>query len=201
MNEAVNRSSAEREQEAGWIRAFLAGDADGFDRLVLRYKDRVFNLCLRLVGDFEEANDCAQETFVKVYRSLNDFRFGSSFSTWLYAIAVNHCRNRLKSRHFRFWKRAVPIDPLDKEDDSNRIVEVEDPAPSPLAQMAEREKEALLQQAIKSLSEGHRAVVILRDMEGLSYEEIVRITGYNVGTVKSRLARARQQLREKLKDS
>lgn len=190
----------EQEQEAAWIEAFLAGDIDAFDRLVLRYKDRVFNLCYRLMGEYEQADDCAQDTFVKVYRSLKNFRFESSFSTWLYTIAVNHCRNKRKSRQYRFWRRTVPIDPLKKGDGSGCLGEIEDPAPSPFVQMAKSEQDALLLQAISSLQEKHRTLIILRDMEGFSYDEIVRITGYNLGTVKSKLARARQLLRNKLKD-
>jgi RNA polymerase sigma-70 factor (ECF subfamily) len=201
MDEAIKETTTEQEQEVRWIKAFLGGDVGGFDQLVLRYKDRVFNLCYRLVGDYEEADDCAQETFVKVYRSLKGFRFGSSFATWLYTIAVNHCKNRLRSLQYRFWKRAVRIDPLKKEDDPGCLDTIEDPAPSPLAHLTKKEREALLQRAIKGLPKPSRTVVVLRDMEGLSYEEIVDITGYNIGTVKSKLARARQMLREQLKDS
>jgi RNA polymerase sigma-70 factor (ECF subfamily) len=201
MDEGLKGTVTELEEETAWIKSFLAGDVSGFDRLVIRYKDRVLNLCFRLVGDYEEANDCAQETFVKVYRSLKDFRFGSRFSTWLYAIAVNHCRNNLKSLHYRFWKKAVRIDPLNKEDDPGCFTHIEDPAPSALAQMAKRERDVSLQKAIDALQNGHKAVVILRDVEGLPYDEIARITGYNIGTVKSKLARARQLLRDKLKEA
>jgi len=190
-----------REQDKVCIEAFLGGDISSFDRLVLRYKDKVFNLCFRLLGDYEEANDCGQEIFVKVYRSLNNFKFNSSFSTWLYTITVNHCKNRLRSLQYRFWKKVLPFDPVKKDDNPENYYEIEDPSPSPFTQMADREKEAILQQAINALPQGARAIVILRDMEGLPYEEIARITGYNPGTVKSKLARARQLLREQLKGS
>jgi len=200
MNEDGKQPGMEQQEETAWIEAFLAGDRSAFDRLVLRHKDRVFNVCYRMVGDYEDAGDCAQETFVKVYRSLKDFRFGSSFSTWLYAVAVNTCKNKLKSSEYRRRKKMIPIDDPPGDSPGGMVArEIEDPAPSPLAQLAEREREKILQGAIDDLAPEARAVVVLRDIEGLSYEEIVRATGYNMGTLKSKLARARQQLREKLK--
>jgi RNA polymerase sigma-70 factor (ECF subfamily) len=200
MNEGGKQPAMEQRQEAGWIEAFLAGDRSAFDKLVLGHQDRVFNVCYRLLGDYEEAGDCAQETFVKVYRALKDFRFGSSFSTWLYAIAVNTCKNKLHSAEFRRRKRMVPIDdPPEGSAGGATVREIEDPAPSPLAQLAEKERDRLVQAAIDELPPDARTVVVLRDVEGFSYEEIVQATGYNMGTLKSKLARARQQLKEKLK--
>jgi RNA polymerase sigma-70 factor, ECF subfamily len=200
MNEEHQQSGTERHKEAAWIKAFVAGDRSAFDKLVLGHQDRVFNVCYRLLGDYEEASDCAQETFVKVYRALKDFRFGSRFSTWIYAIAVNTCKNKLNSAEYRRRKRMVPIDdpPVDSTGGAT-VRDLEDPAPSPLVQLAERERERLVQAAIGELPHDARTVVVLRDVEGLSYEEIVQATGYNLGTLKSKLARARQQLKEKLK--
>jgi RNA polymerase sigma-70 factor, ECF subfamily len=186
-------------QETTWILAFLAGDARAFDKLVQRFKDRVFNLCYRMLGDYDEANDCAQETFVKVYRSLKDFRFEAGFSTWLCTIAANTCRNRLKSLEYRTRKKMVRIDPAITSERGQSSMELEDPAPSPLAQMTRQEQQIALQKAIDALTEDHKTVIILRDIEGLSYEEIAKITGYTLGTVKSKLARARQRLCEQLK--
>jgi RNA polymerase sigma-70 factor (ECF subfamily) len=200
MSEDGERPGTGRQEEAAWIRAFLAGDRSGFDKLVLRHKDRVFNLCYRLVGDYEDADECAQETFVKVYRSLAGFRFGSSFYTWLYTIAVNTCKNRLASLEHRRRKNMAPIHDISQDREGDSIVrEIEDPAPSALEQLAERERDRLVQSAIDDLPPDARAVVVLRDVEGLSYEEIACATGCNLGTLKSRLARARQQLRKKLK--
>jgi len=185
--------------ETTLIRAFLAGDTSAFDKLVHRFQDRVFNLCYRMLGDYDEANDCAQETFVKVYRSVKDFRFEASFSTWLCAIAANTCRNRLKSLEYRTRKKMVRIDPAVPLNTGQTSLELEDPAPSALERLTRQEQEVALQQAIDTLTEDHKAVVILRDIEGLSYEEIVKITGYTLGTVKSKLARARQRLCKQLK--
>jgi RNA polymerase sigma-70 factor (ECF subfamily) len=152
-----------------------------------------------MLGDRGEAEDCAQETFVKVYRSLRGFRFGAKFSTWLYTIAVNTCRNRLKSAGYRFWKGMVQFHPRHDSARDNDPIEIADPAPSPLAQLTDDERELLLQQAIDALPGDFKAVVVLRDIEGLSYDEIAEVTGHHLGTIKSRLARARQQLREILK--
>jgi RNA polymerase sigma-70 factor, ECF subfamily len=199
--EEEQRQRASKEQEFSWIRAFLNNDRSAFDNLVRCYQDRVFNVCYRMMGEYEEANDCAQETFVKAYRGLKDFRFEARFSTWVLTIALNVCRNRLKSMEHRYQQKMVRIDSSQEETRGLGHLEIEDPAPNALAQLARKEQEVLLQKAIDELPRDAKAVAVLRDIEGLSYEEIAQITGYNLGTVKSKLARARQQLREKLKGS
>lgn len=187
------------QEEFDWIRAFQAGEREAFDRLVLRYQDRIVNLCFRMLADRDEALDCAQETFVKAFRGLGGFQFRSGFSTWLYAIAANTCRNRLASLEHRVKSRTLPLDPSARSADGAVGMDLEDPSPSPLAQLTAKERDHLVQEAVRSLSADHRTVVVLRDVEGLAYDEIAEITGYNLGTVKSKLARARQQLRERLK--
>jgi RNA polymerase sigma-70 factor, ECF subfamily len=199
MNEEIQSPPMPDQQENAWIRAFLSGSVEAFDKLVLRYKDRVFNLCYRTLGDYDEANDCAQETFVKVYRSLKDFRFEAKFSTWLHAVAANTCRNRLKSLEYRYRSKRVRIDPTGEKDAGNSPMELADPAPSALTELARQEQDVALQKAIDTLTRDHKVVVILRDVEGLSYEAIADITGYSLGTVKSKLARARRRLSELLK--
>jgi len=197
--EEEQRQRATKEQEFSWIRAFLNNDRSAFDNLVRSYQDRVFNVCYRMLGDYEEANDCAQETFVNAYKALKGFRFEARFSTWILTIALNVCRNRLKSMEHRYKQRMVRIDSSPEGTGGLGRIEIEDPAPSALAQLARKEQEKLLQKAIDELPRDARAIAVLRDIEGLPYEEIAHITGYNPGTVKSKLARARQQLREKLK--
>ena len=179
------------------VDAFLLGDRTGLDRLVLRHQDRIFNLCYRLLGDRDDAEECAQESFIKAFRSLKSFRFDCSFSTWVFTIAVNICRNKRNSAENRFWKRVMRFG-QSAGSDENQEWEIEDPAPSPLAMLAEKEKEVLLQSAVDSLSHDHRTVIVLRYVEELSHEEICRITGHNLGTLKSKLARARQLLQAKL---
>ncbi|HOV85275.1 MAG TPA: sigma-70 family RNA polymerase sigma factor [Syntrophobacteraceae bacterium] len=193
--------SMQQEKDADLIRAFLGGDEAAFDALVLAYQDRVYTLCRRLLGDREEARDSAQETFVKVYRALGGFRFDAAFSTWLYTIAVNTCKNKLKSHEYRWWKRRLRLDWDSGSGGESPHREPRDPAPSALARLIQRGDEMRVQKAMDRLPAESRAVLVLRHAEGLSYEDIVRITGLNLGTVKSRLARARQQLQEKLKES
>jgi RNA polymerase sigma-70 factor, ECF subfamily len=200
MDDRINQQGAEEQPEIAWIRAFLANEPGAFDQLVLRHKDRVFNLCYRLLGDYQEADDCAQEVFVKVFRSLKNFRFQARFSTWIYAIAVNTCKNRLKSTHYRLWKKMLRLDPPAEAYDGAGVLDIADPAPSPLVQLVTREQGQRLQKAIDGLPQEAKTIVILRDVEGLSYEEIAEITGYHLGTVKSKLARARQQLRDWLQE-
>ena len=185
--------------DAALIRAFQAGDENGFNELVLRHKDRLFTLCLRFLGDPQEANDSAQEIFLKVYRSLNRFRFESSFSTWLYRIAVNTCKNRLKSLDYRFKKRMKQHGSLGALTSNDPLSEIPDGSGSPLMQLEQKERALLVQRAIAALPKAKKTVLILRDIEGLSYGDISKITGYTLGTVKSKLARARSDLREKLR--
>ncbi len=185
-------------EDTALLKAFQIGEKDAFDKLVLKHKNRVFSLCYRFLGDYEEANDCAQETFVKVYRSLEKFRFDSTFSTWLYRIAVNTCKNRLKSTQYRHSKKMVRLDNPGNQEESGHSIQIRDKSLSPAAELERKEKHVLIQKAIDSLPEEQKTVIVLRDIEGMSYEEIAEIGGYNLGTVKSKLARAREKLREKL---
>ena len=181
------------------ITSFNAGSKRAFDSLVLKYQDRIFNLCYRFLGDHEEADDSAQETFIKVYRSLKKFRFESEFSTWLYRIAVNTCKNKLSSQKYRRDRKMVRLD--NGREGAAHINTISDKTGSPENNLEKKEREILIQKAIKSLPDDFKSVVVLRDVEGLSYEMTARITGYNIGTVKSKLSRARERLRKKLEDS
>jgi len=186
-------------EDALLIEAFQRGDKKAFDELVIRHKDRIFNLCYRFLGDYEEANDSAQEAFVKAYGSLNTFRLESAFSTWLYRIAVNACKNKLGSAAYRAKRKTVSLDNPGNNEDGPLPMEIQNGTPSPLARMEEKEKKALVQRALDTLPTEFKMVVTLRDVEGLSYEEIAEVTGLNLGTVKSRIARARTDLRNKLR--
>lgn len=199
MNENITNSIGSREEDGGLVKAFQVGDKTAFDALVLKHKDKVFNLCYWFLGDRQEANDSAQDTFIKVYRSLKKFRFESAFSTWLYRIAANTCKNRLKSLEYRHKKKIVRIDNPGEIEGGQYSAEIHDKSPSPMIDFEKKETMMLIQRAIASLPTDQRTIVVLRDIEGLSYEEIANITGLNFGTVKSRLSRARQQLRKKLR--
>ncbi len=185
--------------DAELVKAFQAGDQRSFDALVIRYQDRVFNICYRMIGNYEDANDCAQDTFIKMYRSLSGFGFRSSFSTWLYRVAVNTCKNRLASSAYRRSRAMVRINGPADRDNEGGSMDIGDCTHTPNGTFERKEREALIQGAIDSLPGEQRTVVVLRDIEGLAYEDISEITGLNMGTVKSKIARARQKLKEKLK--
>jgi RNA polymerase sigma-70 factor (ECF subfamily) len=199
MNEDMKESLSSSREDAVMVSAFQAGNSAAFDKLVLKHKDRVFNLCYWFLGDYQETNDAAQETFIKVFRSLKKFRFESAFSTWLYRIAVNTCRNRLKSSDYRQEKRMVRFDNPGVSEGTRPSVEIGDESRSPMVELERKERRMLIMRAIDSLPTEQKAVVALRDIEGLSYNEIANITGFNLGTVKSKLARARLDLRDKLR--
>lgn len=199
MTEENKKINYTDDEDRALINAFVNEQTkEAVDRLVIKYQDKVFNLCYRFMGNYHDANDCAQETFVRVYRSLANFKGQASFSTWLYRIAVNTCKNKLTSLTYRVSKMFVRLD-LSKGEQEKRQIEVKDESRSPEVVFSQSEKSKQIQKAINTLPREQKTVVVLRDIEGLSYEEIAQITGHNIGTVKSKLARARKILREKLK--
>lgn len=179
------------------VESFLSGDERAFDEIVTGHQDAVYTLCVRMVGNPEDAGDCAQEVFIKVYRNIKEFRFKSSLATWIFRIAVNTCRNYLASAGHRAGERTLR---LDSEPSPGAVSEdfAADSTFDPEIQFERKEMESVIMRSIDSLPEVQRELVILRDMEGRSYDEISRITGLRDGTIKSKLARARQKLRERL---
>jgi RNA polymerase sigma-70 factor (ECF subfamily) len=198
MDEGIKEPVSQSGEDVLLVRAFHGGDKDAFDKLVLKHKDRLFNLCCGYLGDYEEANDSAQETFLKAYSGLKGFRLESAFSTWLYRIAVNTCKNKLKSSEYRRRKKMISLAHGGNHNQDGSAMAIQDGSPSPAVQLEERQKEMLIKAAIKALPEEHREMITLRDLEGLSYEEISGVTGLNMGTVKSRIARARLDLGKRL---
>jgi RNA polymerase sigma-70 factor (ECF subfamily) len=195
MSKTASDSSAEEDNDL--INAFIRGDHSAFEKIVLRYQDRVFNMCYRLLGDRNEAEDSAQDVFIKVYRSLKGFRFKSSFYTWLYRIVINTCKNRIKSVEYKSSKSRVSID-TDRNNREYGIPVIIDNRPVPDKTLEQKEKMERIQEALNSLPPDQKTVVILCDVEGMSYDEIARITKNRLGTVKSKLSRARLGLRNKL---
>jgi RNA polymerase sigma-70 factor (ECF subfamily) len=187
-------------EEIAWIRDFQAGREQGFNRLVLKHQDRVYGLCLRLLaGDAAEAEDAAQEAFVRGYRGLKEFRMEAKFSSWMYRIAVNVCKNKMASRSWREARRSVALG-ADGPEAAADAREAGGAAPSPAQELEAKARRARIEDAIARLPDEQRELVVLRDVEGRSYEEIAAATGLNPGTVKSRLNRGRGQLRAWLKD-
>jgi len=180
-----------REAEAGDAPRFLdrlrAGDAPAFEELVMTYQHRVFGVALRMLGNRAEAEDVAQEAFVRAHRALGGFRGDAKLSTWLYAITSRLCLNRLASGERRMARQG-----------EHALLRLSDAGPRPDAALERRELETALGRAIAELPEDRRIVVVLRDIEGLSYEEIAQVLELELGTVRSRLHRARAELKEKL---
>jgi RNA polymerase sigma-70 factor (ECF subfamily) len=176
------------------IRAFAGGDREAFEALVRRHRDRLFSLCYWFLGDFQEADDVCQEVFIKIFQSIQSFRFESSFATWSYRIAVNACKNRVKSLAYRMKQWTERLDAGDS------LPAAAGAGASPERDLAAKEERQAVRKAINTLGADHRAVLVLRDIEGLSYEDIAGITRLPTGTVRSRLARARSRLKDRLMD-
>lgn len=198
MKDRVQNSDGRAGEDALLVRAYQGGDRTAFDKLVTKHKNRVFNVCYWYLGDYQEADDIAQETFIKVYRSLGKFRLESAFSTWIFRIAVNSCKNRLTSAAFKQKKRTISFNNPDGQPESGVTDVFPNGAASPSEQLEKKERMHQIREGIKALSPEQREVITLRDMEGLTYVEVSEVTGISLGTVKSRLARARTELKNKL---
>ena len=190
---------AERSEWPGDERAvtrFLAGDVTGFEQIVRHYSSMVFCLASRLVG-VSEAEDVVQETFLRAYRGLESFRGEASLKTWLYAIALNRVRARhgalVRMRELFASKKVTQDDELDRT-----IEEAPDPSATPEENALTAERRRRLREAIRALPEEFKNAVILRDLEGLSYQEVAEVLCVPVGTVRSRIARGRALLSERL---
>jgi RNA polymerase sigma-70 factor (ECF subfamily) len=173
-------------------RTIKKGDQDAFNDLLKRYYSAVYNLVAHSVRSHEEREDLIQEVFIKVYRNLGKFRFEASFSTWLYRIT----RNMLIDR-----SRKKAIHPVSMESEEGGITigdRVQDHRMNPEGFILESDSDITLRDALMKLDENHRHILILREMEGLSYRELAKVLEINTGTVKSRLARAREELKNHL---
>jgi RNA polymerase sigma-70 factor (ECF subfamily) len=179
--------------ERGLVEQCRRGDPHAFARLVSLHEGMVYGLAARLLGDAEEARDLAQEVFFQVYRKLDRFEGRSSLKTWIYRIVVNQCRNRRRFWHRRRRERSFALHELNAAEEARLGSGV-----SPFEELARRERALRVQQALLRLSFDHRAVLLLREVEGLNGEEIAASLGLSEGTVKSRLARAREALRRQL---
>lgn len=174
------------------VEAFLAGDKQAFNRLVLLFQNRIYNLALNYVKNSEEARDLAQDIFVTVYKSLPSLRERDKFSSWLYQIAINHCRNRYKKLSRRGFFSSLS---LDDEDTFLQLSGDDDPE-----RQLQRDTTVLaVREAINSLGDAEREILYLRDLQELAYDEISQILDIPLGTVKSKLNRARASLKERLK--
>ena len=182
--------------EVGLIDSAKKGDLDAFNRLILAYQDMAYNLAARMLSDDDAAADVTQVAFLSAYRSLDSFR-GGSFKSWVMRMVSNACYDELRRRKRR---PTVPLEPITEDEE-----EVESPAwladdgPSPEEEMERGELNQAIQRCLNGLPEDFRAVVIMVDIEGLDYQEVSLAAGKPLGTVKSRLARARLKMRDCLR--
>ena len=185
------------ESEAELVRGARHGDLQAYDQLVKRYQERIYATIYHMTSNHEDANDLAQESFIKAFQALKSFKGGSSFYTWLYRIAVNKTINFLKQRKNRLHMSLNDID-FNAEHDPDVMALISEQTPRRAAGLTELQEK--LNAALMKLSEPHRLVVVMHDVQGLSHEEIAEAMDCNVGTVRSRLFYARQQLQGYLAD-
>lgn len=174
--------------DATCVRRIQRGDTDAFEILVRRHEKAIFNLVYRMLGDYDDAAETAQEVFLSAYRAIGTFRGDANFSTWLYRIALNHANTRRKSMNTR-QQRLVPIENTEL---------VSDMELGPAETLEKKELRERVQQALNELEPDDAAVILLRDLQDSPYEEVARVLNVPVGTVKSRLHRARQALKARL---
>jgi len=183
--------------EKALVQKAKAGDRDAFAALVSAYEGKIYNLALRYLGNREDAMDASQEVFLRVFRFLPGFQEESGFSTWIYRIGVNVCKDMLAKRA----KRGELSLELPDEEEDYRTAEVADSRYDPEAIVEQADLRESLAEAIGQLPQQQREMIVLRDIQGLSYEEIGQVLSLEAGTVKSRLSRARENLRKKLLQS
>ena len=197
---AASANSARSTAEIQFIERLQSGEAEAFDVLVTRYSADVYALLYRLTENAEEAGDLTQETFFSALKAIKKFRGEADLKTWLFRIAVNESRNR-----FRWWKRrnrhnTISFDAPVGETETPLSESFSSDLPNPEENTLRHEREKVLKKALLELPDVFRETIILCDIEGLSYEEIAQTLEINIGTVKSRIARGRDELRRKLKD-
>jgi len=180
INENISDKNSEQEEDFKLIRAFNEGDRDAFTKLVMKHKEKVRNLVFLTLGDSDHVDDISQDVFINVFHKMKDFRFESKFTTWLYRITVNKCRDYLRKKKVR--SIFVPIKETDRE-------------PAVKGHSENPDLPGLVRKGISKLPDKLRIPLILRDIDGLSYKEIADKLECEVGTVKSRIFRARESLK------
>ncbi len=175
------------------------GNLDSFERLVLKYQKRMFNIAYRMTGGYEDASDIVQDAFISAYKNIKTFKGKSKFTTWLFSIVINHSKNRIKNLSVKHRNEPYSVDaPI--QTDSNEYMTT--PASKELSSLQQIEKKNIqyhVQKCISSISEKFRAVLVLMDIQGFTYNEISEMLGIAQGTVKSKLSRARESLKNCLK--
>lgn len=177
------------------IKKAKEGDVKSFEELVLEHEKIVYNVAFRMMNNEADSYDISQEAFIKAFKSIRNFNEQSSFSTWIYRITVNTCIDELRKRK---GKETLSMDQELENDDGSFKQQFEDGENTPEQKILEKEGQEEIVEALERLSTEHKSVLILRDLQGFSYDEIAETTGTTLGTVKSRISRARNQLKEEM---
>ncbi|MDP3387150.1 MAG: sigma-70 family RNA polymerase sigma factor [Eubacteriales bacterium] len=180
------------ENEILLIKRSQKGDINSFEELIKEYKKVAYNIALKMLKNKEDAEDVSQEALIKVYKSIDRFNMDSSFKTWLYRIVVNTCLDHVRKNK----ENPISIDQPIHSGHDEFYMEVEDNRPTPQEVLETKLTQKMVMDAVNELEEDFRSIIILRDINDLSYEEISEIIECNIGTVKSRISRARQKLKE-----
>jgi len=191
-----NKKLMTADEDIEYVVLCQKGDTEVFDVLVERHQKKMLNIAYRMMGDYDEACDVTQEAFLAAYKSIKKFKTEAKFSTWLYRIIVNQSKNRLKQLRNIAQRESVSIDDSGEIKMEGALCQSFANDANPGAQMEKREREAQVQKCITSLNEEYKEVLVLRDVQGFSYEEIRDILQIPDGTVKSRLSRARNALKD-----
>ena len=181
-------------QESLFVLRLKANEDAAYDELVRTYNASIFHVAYRMLGDTAESSDVVQEIFIKVFRNIGSFKGEAALKTWIFRIALSEILNRL-----RWWKSRHRSSTVSLDDQPNGHEHyVPDSGPSPEEMLESKEREVAIQEALAKLSSEHRSIIVLRDIEGFSYTEIADVLGISLGTVKSRLARGREDLKKSL---
>jgi RNA polymerase sigma-70 factor (ECF subfamily) len=184
------------------VRRLKQGDERAFQEMVQTYQDRIFGLMYRMIGNRQEAEDLAQEVFISVHRAIGNYRGEGRFYTWLYRIASNTCKNRIKYLKGRNFHRASDIDETPAAHmagkDGAAVVSFTSHVPAPDQVVEGNRLEGIIQRELAQLEPEHRLLIVLRDVQGMSYQDILKVTGLQEGTLKSRLHRARVALKARI---
>jgi len=185
--------------DAEVIEQIRTGQKEAFENIVVRYNRRIYAVAYRYVKNSEEAADITQEIFIRVWEKLDSFRGESKFSTWLYQLAGNHCKNRLKALKRRRWFQNESLSSHPLDDNSGPVRQYECPNPGPGELLSTENLKALVRRNLDELPQEQRMVLMMRDIDDLDYDEISEATGLALGTVKSRIHRGRIELAKRIK--
>ncbi|MEP7076171.1 MAG: sigma-70 family RNA polymerase sigma factor [Acidobacteriota bacterium] len=186
--------------ENTFVERLRGGEAEAFDTLIQRYSGDIYALLYRITQNPDEASELAQETFLKAFKAIGKFRADAELKTWLFRIAINESRNRHRWWKRRFRETTFSLDAPIGDSDATLHDTLADSAEDPESSLLRKENERALEAALTHLPQAFREVIVLCDIEGQSYQQIAEVLGLNIGTVKSRIARGRDELRRKLKD-